>query len=98
VAQHVEAGGVLGGDDRERRIALDAMRGVDDIAVDGSGQRGLGEAGPIAAATSATETGAANSLTAPSGNVILGMAGSRNKKVRASRTFPDTNDVRSRVL
>ena len=42
--QHVEARGVLGGDDGERRIVLDAVGRVDDLAVDGACQRGLGKA------------------------------------------------------
>jgi hypothetical protein len=54
--------------------------------------------GPIEAATSATDGGAANSLTLPSGKVILGMAYSRNKKVRGEPHFSGHNDVRSRVL
>jgi len=45
VADQLQALGILVGDDRELRIALDAVRRVDQLAVDLAAQRGLGEPG-----------------------------------------------------
>ncbi len=44
VADDLEAVGILVGDDRERRIGLDAVARVDEPAVDLAGQRGLRQA------------------------------------------------------
>ena len=45
MTKHLEALGVLVGDDGERRVAIDPIRGVDDLAVDLAGKSGLGKAG-----------------------------------------------------
>ena len=45
MTDHIEPVGVLVGHDRERGVVVDAMRGVDEGAVDPAGQCGLGEAG-----------------------------------------------------
>ena len=45
MANDLEAFGVLVGDDRHRRVSVDDFRGVDELAVDLGGERGLGEAG-----------------------------------------------------
>ena len=45
MAQHVERVGMLVGDDLERGVVVDAVAGVDQLAVDLAGQRGLGQAG-----------------------------------------------------
>ena len=42
---HVEAVGILVGDDREIGVVVDQERRVDQLAVDLAGERGLGEAG-----------------------------------------------------
>ena len=49
VADHLDAVGVLVGDDRKVRVVLDAVAGVDQAAVDLAGQRCLGEARAYAA-------------------------------------------------
>jgi hypothetical protein len=45
MADHLEAHGVLVGDDRQRNIAVDDERGVHHLAVDAPGERGLAQAG-----------------------------------------------------
>jgi hypothetical protein len=45
VADEFDAVGALVGDDRQRRVALDAVRQVDQLAVNAPAERGLGEAG-----------------------------------------------------
>ena len=45
VANHLEPLRIAIGDDGDRSVAVDAVRGVDELAVDLAGQRGLGEAG-----------------------------------------------------
>ena len=45
MADDVEPFGILVGDDRDVGIAIDAIRRIDDLAVDLAGERGLGEAG-----------------------------------------------------
>ena len=44
VAQDLEAVGILAGDDGDLRVAVDQVGGVDELAVDAAGERGLREA------------------------------------------------------
>lgn len=44
MAEHVERFLVLGGQDAQRRVALDRTRGLHDVAVDDAGDGGLGQA------------------------------------------------------
>jgi len=60
VANDVERVGALFGDDLEFRVAIDAVARVDERAIDLAGQRSLGQAAPIDAATSCTVTGFSN--------------------------------------
>ena len=46
VADDLEPVGILVGDDRDVGVGLDAMSGVDELAVDAAGERRLGETGP----------------------------------------------------
>ncbi len=83
MAQHVEAVGILVGDDRERsrrdRSRTTCRRACRRPCRPARPWRGRGRS---TAATSATVTGASKCLTAPSGNRMSGMAGqvSRNEK------------------
>ncbi len=45
VTEHFQALGILVGDDGDAGVAIDRERGVDELAVDLAGERGLGEAG-----------------------------------------------------
>ena len=43
VANHVEAVGILVGDDGQRGIGIDHMAGIDQLAIDPPGERRLGQ-------------------------------------------------------
>ena len=75
VAQDVEALGALRRDDRELGVGLDAVAGVDQLAVDLAGERGAREPRRRSTcAISATVTGPGNDFDEPSGRRMLGIA------------------------
>ncbi len=88
VADDVEAFGILVGDDRERR-RRDRSRcdGIDELAVDLAGERGLGEARADRRGDLADRDRLVEGTTEPSGSRIEIMVVLQSKKSAASRTF-----------
>jgi hypothetical protein len=73
VTQDRQAFGAVLGDQTEPGVPVDAEAGIDGAVIDRAGEGGPGEAGPMAAATSATVGGSANVRLLPSGRVMQGM-------------------------
>ena len=88
VADDVEALGILVGDDGERRVAVDHVRRVDDLAVDLAGERGLGQAGADGCGDGGDRHRGIEVTDRTVGQLDCGhFVDSKNKKVRTSRTF-----------
>ena len=120
---HLEAFGILVGDDRERGVAVDHVRRVDELAVDLAGERGLGEAGADRRGDVArrrrgrrtdgpsrrevvwqawclqgrSEAVPAKRRRRPGGAHDAKIVTGLQKKVRTSRTFSVSRDVRTRL-
>src|SRR4051812_18654913 len=86
----LEAFGVALSDDREARVAVDAVGSVDDLAVDLAGERGFGETGPDGRRDLGDGNRTLERFDGAVGKTNGGhgcFSGQKNKKVRTSRTF-----------